>query len=203
MTEDEGRDWIAARFGVAAVERIEHLLALVVAENSHQNLIAPSTVDAIWVRHAVDSAQLVGLASGDGLWLDVGTGGGFPGLVVALLRLGPVCLVEPRKRRAEFLSRCVVQLGLADRVSVVPSKVEAVHVKAAVISARAVGSIENLLLAAASCANANTRWLLPRGRSGSDVLITLRRDWTGMFHVEQSVTDAESSILVLDQVRRR
>lgn len=203
MTEDEGRDWIAARFGSGAVEHIGRFLAMVVADNAHQNLIAPSTIEAVWVRHAVDSAQLVALAPAEGLWLDIGTGGGFPGLVVALLRTGPVCLVEPRKRRAEFLSRCTVQLGLIDRVSIASVKVEALQVDAAIISARAVGGVENLLLGAASCAKAETRWLLPRGRSGLDELATLRRDWTGMFHVEQSVTDAESSILVLDAVRRR
>ena len=59
MTEDDARGLMTERFGSARVERIAVFLDMVVAENDQQNLIAPSTIDTIWVRHALDSAQLM------------------------------------------------------------------------------------------------------------------------------------------------
>lgn len=196
MIEEEARNWIAARFGTAAEARVATFLEMVIAENGRQNLIAPSTVATIWARHAVDSAQLMSLGQA-GSWIDIGTGGGFPGMIVALLRSDPVLMVEPRTRRAAFLQQCVDSLGLA-HAQAAASKVESIGAIASTISARAVAPVEKLLRMASSCAKEDTRWLLPRGRLGEADLAFVRHHWRGAFHVEQSLTDQGSSILVLD-----
>ena len=201
MTEAEARHWIARRFGERAVERLTGLARLVIAENERQNLIAPSTVEAIWVRHMLDSVQLA-MHAREGLWVDVGTGGGFPGLAVALLRDGPMLLVEPRRRRAEFLQHCIEMLGCG-QVEISTSKIENITIKADIVSARAVAPVQKLLRAALGCAKDGTRWLLPRGRLLPDELTSLQRHWRGVFHVEQSLTDPDSSILVLDGIAPR
>ena len=201
MTEAEARDRIIRQFGVPASERVAVFLAMVRAENAGQNLIAPSTVDQIWSRHALDSAQLAPLGR-EGLWIDIGTGAGFPGLVVALLWARPMLLVEPRRRRAAFLTQCVERLDLK-HVRVAATKIEQIADIASTISARAVASVENILHMAARCAKEDTRWLLPRGRFSDTDVAALRQHWRGVFHVEQSLTDPESSILVIDGARRR
>ncbi|HJO65970.1 16S rRNA (guanine(527)-N(7))-methyltransferase RsmG [Sphingomonas sanguinis] len=204
MTEEQARDWVVQRYGEEAAERIDYFLNLVIVENDQQNLIAPSTIATIWARHALDSVQLIPLADrADGQWVDIGTGGGFPGMVVALAWPGRMALVEPRKRRADFLRECAERLGVADRVTVYASKIEAVDVKADVISARAVATVENLLRAAAHCGKQDTRWLLPRGRLDEREIKTLKRQWRFVFHVEHSITSAESSIVILDRVGAR
>lgn len=204
MTEEQARDWVVQRYGEEAAERIDYFLNLVIVENDQQNLIAPSTIATIWARHALDSVQLIPLADrADGQWVDIGTGGGFPGMVVALAWPGHMALVEPRKRRADFLRECAERLGIADRVTVHASKIEAVDVKADVISARAVATVENLLRAAAHCGKQETRWLLPRGRLDEREIKTLKRQWRFVFHVEHSITSADSSIVILDRVGAR
>jgi 16S rRNA (guanine527-N7)-methyltransferase len=204
MTEDEARDWVLDHFGDRGLADLERLVALVAAESERQNLVARSTLDTIWARHIVDSAQLISLADTSlGAWLDIGSGAGFPGLVVAALTDRPVTLAEPRKRRATFLEDVAAILGVADRVSVCASKVESVRVKAAVISARAVAPLIDLFGAAAPCANGDTLWLMPKGQSAREEVAIARHAWHGAFHVEQSLTNPESLIVVARGVARR
>lgn len=198
MTEDEARAWVETRFGNTALGKMEALVRLVTDENKAQNLIAPSTVDQLWTRHVADSAQLA-LFDRRGPWLDVGTGGGFPGLVVAMLRDDNTLLVEPRRRRATFLAHCAEQLALQN-VEIVAKPVERLSSPARIISARAVASIDKLLHMGSQCATTHTRWILPRGRINESELERLKERWSGMFHVEQSVTEPSSAILVLDEL---
>lgn len=185
-------------------ERLERLVDLVIAENKQQNLIAPSTLDNVWKRHIEDSLQLLPLAPATGTWLDVGTGAGFPGLVIAASQPErPVFLVEPRRRRADFLERAARELGCAN-VQVHAAKVEGVRMAAvSVISARAVAALPMLFAATQHLAGEETVWLLPRGRCANEELAEARRSWQGVFHVERSATDADSGIVVARQVTRK
>lgn len=202
MTEDQARGWIEARFGTEAIARLETFASLVVEENAAQNLIAPSTETSIWARHLVDSAQLVPLAGeAAGRWLDIGTGAGFPGIVAAILcPSSEVVLVEPRRRRVDFLTRAIHALGL-DRTRVEAKKVEALRTASFdIISARAVASSDALIRLTAHLRHERTRYVLPRGRTGREEVESLRAQWQGLFHVEQSLTDPESTIIVADGV---
>jgi 16S rRNA (guanine527-N7)-methyltransferase len=198
VNEEAARGWIAGRHGTDAAERIAAFLDLVIAENTRQNLVSPASVNAIWSRHAADSAQLLGLVhAGWQSWIDIGTGGGFPGMVIALLAPErTVVMVEPRRKRAAFLDACVDALDLP-KASVVQARIEMVDQTADVISARAVASVENLLQAAGHCAKADTTWLLPRGSAAERDQASLAKLNPSMFHVEHSITDPQSTILVM------
>lgn len=201
MTEHEAEDWIIDRFGKSAHERLACFAASVTRENLRQNLISRSSIPSIWARHIVDSAQLIGLAPADGMWIDIGTGGGFPGMVIAILRPAPILLVEPRRQRATFLQSAASELGLP-LAKVVQAKIGAVREAAAsVISARAVASLDRLLHDSRSVTDRDTVFILPRGRSAEDELSTIRGSWRGVFHVEQSITDASAAIVVARNVR--
>jgi 16S rRNA (guanine527-N7)-methyltransferase len=205
VNEEDARAWIESRFGGAALAQLALFAAMVTEESPKQNLIAASTIEHLWVRHMLDSAQLVPLAHAapEGPWLDVGTGAGFPGMVAGILSGRQTRLVEPRRRRADFLSRAVETLGMQHRISVAPVKVEAETVIASVISARAVAQIDALFAAAAHCAKSQTMWLLPKGRSAAEEVARAERSWHGVFHVEQSATDPESLIVIANKVSRR
>jgi len=204
MTEDDAKAWIGDRFGHAGEGRMADLAQIVSHEAGRQNLIAPSTLEAIWSRHIVDSAQLIGLAQDtEGDWLDIGTGAGFPGLVVAALTDRRVVLVEPRKRRAEFLKAAAESLGVANRVDIVTAKVEAVSEPVAVISARAVAPLSSLFASAIQCSRRKTLWILPKGRNAREEVAVAEQTWHGMFHVEHSITDPESLIVLAKGVSHR
>lgn len=200
MTEEEARHWVIARFGEAAASRLDRLGALVMAENDRQNLIAPATAAQVWSRHLLDSAQLAMMADRHGTWLDIGTGAGFPGMVIAVLSDRQVTMVEPRGRRVDFLSAAAAELGLENAV-IIRGRAETLPARAYdVISARAVASLEDLLVMTRHLRGDHTRLVLPRGRGGAAEIDLARARWQGVFHVEHSVTDPESLIVIADGV---
>jgi 16S rRNA (guanine527-N7)-methyltransferase len=201
ILDDEGgaRDWLAGAFAPTDEQwaRLERFAAMLVAENEQQNLIAASTIPILWVRHIADSAQLLALdAGGEGLWIDLGSGPGLPGLVVAILSERPMLLVESRKRRCDFLRAVVAELGLA-HVEIAEAPLERVETRrAGTISARAFAPLDRLIDLSARFSTESTRWLLPKGRNAVKELASLPQTWQNLFHVEHSRTDTDSRILV-------
>ena len=185
-------------------ERLQRYVDFLIAENERQNLIARSTVGEVWQRHIADSAQLIRFAPRpDSSWLDIGSGAGLPGLVVAILTQGPATLVEPRKLRADFLRTVAADLGLADRVTVYGTKVERLTGKFDVITARAVAPLAELLGISHHLSTDKTIWVLPKGKSVQSELDEALTAWQGSFRLETSVTSGEAAILVAAGVRRK
>ena len=183
-------------------EKLEAFVALLKAENAHQNLVSAGTLDQVWERHIVDSAQLVRFEPAPSAsWIDLGSGAGFPGMVIACLVDGSVTLVEPRRLRAEFLHKAAESLRL--HATVLCAKAERVGGSYDVITARAVASLSHLLEISHHLSTGKTVWALPKGRSAQSELAEARRAWQGRFHVERSVTDADSYIVVATGVRAK
>lgn len=183
--------------------RLLVLKRLILEEARNQNLIALSTQSDFDRRHLDDSLQLEPLVA-PGPLLDIGSGAGLPGLVLACQRADPVILVEPRAKRAAFLRFATEQLGLFN-VTILASRVETVSLMqpVATITARAVASLARIFAAGLHLANANTRWVLPKGRSAASELAEARASWQGRFSLIPSRTDPEAAIIVAEAVRRR
>jgi 16S rRNA (guanine527-N7)-methyltransferase len=176
-------------------ERLQAYVELLKAGSQRQNLISASSLEHLWERHILDSAQLVRYESGAGAsWVDVGSGAGLPGIVISCLVDGPVTLVEPRRLRAEFLGEVVSKLAL--RASVECAKVERINGRFGLITGRAVAPLSKFLELSQHLSTEKTRWVLPKGRSAQSELVEAQHAWQGVFHVEQSVTDADSRIIV-------
>ena len=183
-------------------EKLEAYVGLLREEARRQNLISESTLDKLWERHIFDSAQLVRFEPHAGAsWADVGSGAGLPGIVIACMVEGSVMLIEPRRLRSEFLHKCCEALRIS--ASVFAGKAERAEGKFDVITARAVANLGAVLRISQHLSTIKTVWALPKGRSAADELAEAQRAWQGMFHVEQSVTDADSKIVVATGVRAR
>lgn len=199
-TEVEARNWLAQlpEWDAAAAERLELLVRLLGEENQTQNLVSAASLSEVWRRHVADSAQLLRHVSREtsSPWLDLGTGAGFPGLVIAALR--PECkvlMVESRARRIDWLERARIAMGL-EQAQVLGARLEQVEtLPVRAISARAFAPLPRLLELSARFSTADTMWLLPKGRSAAQELSELS-GWRHMFHVEQSLTDGEAGVIL-------
>ena len=183
------------------LQRLKDYVEILTAEAKRQNLIAPSTIPSLWARHVLDSAQLVRFSpSEQASWVDIGSGGGMPGIILAILLRGQITLIEPRRLRAEFLLSAVNQLGLSGRVHVECAKSERVTGTFDVITGRAVASLDEFLGISHHLSKNETIWVLPKGRNAQSELAQARLNWHCDARVEQSSTDPESQILVLTKV---
>lgn len=155
------------------VERLDVYAGLLLRWQRMLNLVSPTTLDAIWTRHILDSAQLVALAPPAARrWVDLGSGGGLPGLIVAALaadRIGfETILVESDQRKAAFLRSAAREMGLAERVDVRAARAEtavADIVRADVVSARALAPLADLVRLSRPLLETGALGVYPKGES--------------------------------------
>lgn len=172
---------------------------------SIKNLVGPGTLDHIWDRHIVDSLQLLDLAPNARTWLDLGSGAGFPGLVLAIagfergLKIG---LVESNSRKCAFLRQIARLTGV--HATVHEARLEAVIPafvgKADVVSARALASLPQLLDWTEPLLKAGTMGLFPKGRDAEIELTEARKSWTFDVEILPSRTDSEARILRITSI---
>lgn len=205
MTEEEARQWLTERnVPRETLESLDSFVALLKRQAANQNLVAASTLPAIWTRHIVDSAQLLDLAPATGTWLDLGSGAGFPGLIVAAIARRRVTLAESRAKRVAFLQAAAATLGIEPLVALIAGRVETMTAESYdVISARAFAPLPRLLALAHPFSTPNTIWLLPKGHGAARELAEVAGSWQGDFRMVPSVTDPESAIIVARQIAPR
>jgi 16S rRNA (guanine527-N7)-methyltransferase len=156
------------------VERLELYAALLRQWQKAVNLVAPSTLDEVWHRHFADSAQLIGLAPTARNWLDLGSGAGFPGLVIAIMLANhqnrSVHLVESNSRKCAFLQEVARRTGLSARIH--EGRIEDVArggraLDVDVVTARALAPLDRLIALAEGFFSDQTVGLFLKGREAS------------------------------------
>lgn len=186
--------------GTAAV--FDHYVELLLDWQGRMNLVAPSTLAHVWQRHIADSAQLVALGPmSPARWIDIGSGAGFPGIVVALLSGHQVTLVESIGKKCLFLETLVAELKLPN-VIVRNSRAESLTSSFDVISARACAPLHKLLELGIRSSRAATQWLLMKGENVDQELGDARQKFNFDADLIASRTDSRGRIVVARNVKR-
>lgn len=174
--------------------------------NQSINLAAPSTLDDAWRRHIVDSAQLAGIEPTAKHWLDLGSGGGFPGMVMAFLlaeRGGSIDLVESNRKKAGFLQTIVGRFNLPARV--VARRIEEAHSLVSqpdIVTARALAPLGLLLDLSAPWLTGGARALFHKGRDYAREVEESALRWRFDLVEHRSLVDPEGVVLELRNLRR-
>ncbi|MFO7759902.1 MAG: 16S rRNA (guanine(527)-N(7))-methyltransferase RsmG [Roseovarius sp.] len=188
-------------------ERLHVYADLLRAWNPKINLVAPSTLDDLWRRHFVDSAQLLKLAPPTfDHWADLGTGAGFPGLVIAILvqdraQTSNITLVESDARKSAFLRTVLHETGVT--ASILTARAEAVPpLKASVVSARALAPLTKLLGFTHRHLAPDGIALLPKGQNWKKEVREAQSAWQFSYRTDKSVLQESSVILSVTGVDR-
>ncbi len=210
MTQNNGGpEAVAAHFSLTADQRraLERYAALLLEWNDKVNLVSRRNPGALWERHMLDSAQLMAALperpAGRPLRIaDLGSGGGFPGLVLAILGAGEVHLVESDGRKAAFLEAVSRETGTA--VTIHPERIETLApLKADCVTARALAPLPKLLGYVARHLVPGGRALLLKGRSRAPEVAEAQRRWSLRLSEITSLSDPESAILVIEGLKTK
>ena len=197
MTEEEALSYVQRSVSGEAFERLQRYVDLLLEENGQQNLISRGSAENIWCRHIADSVQLNQYANSEGAILDMGSGPGLPGVVLAVMIPDRVVhLVESRKIRANWLTNMASELGIGNAVIHCERIEHVAGFKVGTITARAFAPLLRLIELAKKFATEDTVWVLPKGGSAQQELETVDHSVGSLFHVEHSVTSDCAGILV-------
>ena len=189
------------------MDRLEFFAALAKKWNPSINLVARSTLADLWDRHIVDSAQVYRFAPQNAVhWVDIGSGGGFPGIVVAAMakELSPntkFTLIESDQRKSTFLRTAARELDLkltvlADRIEHAPPQ------SADVLSARALSSLDALFPMILRHLGPNAVSILPKGKTFADEITQAKQHWDFDIVAHTSMTEPDARILVVKDITR-
>lgn len=197
-----------AAFNVSreTVQRLEIYLDLLRRWNPRINLVSPRTLDQAWHRHMADSAQLWPLSPRTGPWLDLGSGAGFPGLVIAILAadqtpgLG-VTLVESDQRKAAFLSTVARATGVT--ATILDARIEAIPPQSAVvITARALAPLDSLLGMVEKHRQPTGVALFPKGETVHTEIASAEQHWRFAHRIHPSLTENRAAIVEIGAINR-
>jgi 16S rRNA (guanine527-N7)-methyltransferase len=189
------------------VALLDRFVELLLATQSHTNLIGPASAAAVWTRHIADSLQLLDLAPTALTWLDIGSGGGFPGLVLACALAdrpnAVVHLVESQGKKAAFLRQVVEALALPATVHHRRIEDGALDVAPDAVTARAVAPLPRLLDYVAPFVKSGAKALLSKGQDVEAELTEAAKYWKIEAELAPSRTNPASRILIVRALRRR
>ena len=206
----------AARFDVSreTLVRLTTYQALLGKWQKAINLVGPATLTQFWQRHAADSAQLLALAPPRAaVWLDLGSGAGFPGLVLAIMlaELSPearVHMVESDRKKVNFLRTVLRDTGI--EAGVHHARIEALAedrpdalAQIDVVTARALASLDDLVGLMAPFVDSSTVALLHKGRDWQEELTACRKNWNMVAGAHVSCTDEAARIVEISQLARQ
>lgn len=196
------------RFGVSreTTARLDAFVALLRTWQAKTNLVAPSTLDTLWSRHVADSLQLLSLAPTAKNWIDLGSGGGFPGMVIAaaLEPTANIHLVESNGKKAAFLRE-------ATRVTGAPARIHAQRIEqfsqqfqgdVDVVTARALAPMTELLGYVAPLLKTGAQALLLKGQDVADELTQAAKYWRIEHALKPSQTDPDARIVIVRHLER-
>ena len=201
-TESE-RERVLQRLDVSreTAARLDHYVDLLKTWQRVQNLVAPSTLAEVWSRHVLDCGQLVGLFPEARIWVDLGSGAGLPGLIVAILlhqRADThVHLIESNQRKAAFLREAIRTTGV--RATVHADRIESVIgkgvVSADMVTARALAPLDALLTLAAPLLKTGAQAAFLKGQDLEEELTQAAKSWRIEFVLIPSLTDERARIV--------
>lgn len=192
----------------ALLSRLDRFVELLLQWQATTNLVAPSTLPELWTRHIADSLQLLPLAPEAKHWVDFGSGGGFPGLVIACAladRPGAVVhLVESNLKKAAFLRE-------AARITGAPAKIHAVRIEdfvdqfaepVEIVTARALAALDNLIESAYPLLRRGSRGLFLKGQDVEAELTAASKCWTIDAELIESATDSSGRVVLVRSAER-
>jgi 16S rRNA (guanine527-N7)-methyltransferase len=204
VPKEKVREFLHKEYNVSheTFQKLEEFVLLLQKWNKVHNLVSEGEQNNLWERHVLDSAQLLRFVSHDKKILDIGSGAGFPGIILGILTDANVILVEKNKKKAVFLSeakRILCPQLIIKNVSVEETNFDKVDT----ITARGVARVSQLLNYSSLYLKQKCKILLLKGKEWDNELEEAKINWNFNCRVESSVTNKEGKILILSEIKTK
>ena len=192
------------------IERLKVYEALLRHWQKGTNLVAPGTLDHVWHRHFADSAQLLALVPDSRKWLDLGSGAGFPGLVIAVCSANQedthVHIIESNARKCSFMKEVVRETGCS--VEIHNARIESLEQSdrfhgVEIVTARALAPLGALFSLSSAFLKPGMRAMFLKGRQAADELSEAKKDWTFEAELHPSITDRLAALVQVTNLREK
>lgn len=204
VTVSHIQQWVGVEASAPVVEKLQKYIDLVLVANAQYNLMGPKEAEHIWQRHILDSAQLYPLVQvlHPKLVMDIGSGGGFPGIVLSIMGIEQMILVESIQKKAKFLQETIDALGLSAEMRA--QRVEDLtHPKPDVITARAISALENILAWCYPLCRPTTTFVLLKGTKAQEEIDVAQKCWKFEYTLTPSVTSPTGHVVEIRRLSRR
>jgi len=209
LTRDKAAALALTPVSRETVERLDRYVRLLEEWQAKTNLVAPSTLPQLWTRHIADSLQLLALKSDGKVWLDLGSGGGFPGVVLACALAetpaAQIHLVERNAKKAAFLREAIRVTGAPGVVhlSEIGDIVEKWTGRVDCVTARALAPLHQLIGFVEPLVNKGTTALFLKGQDVEAELTESTKYWNIRHKLHSSRTGGQGWIVEIEQIERR
>ena len=182
-------------------ERLETFVALLEKWNPRINLVSSRDIASVWDRHVLDSLQLAPLVAGQARFIDMGSGGGFPGVIISIATGVAGTLIESDQRKAAFLREAA--RATQAPLTVLAERIEQAEVlPAPVVTARALASLSRLLDWTATLLEKDGKAFFLKGQQADEELTEARRSWHMDVRIHRSITSHDGVILEVSNLER-
>ena len=199
MREDE------IYFSESILSSLDIYIELIKKWQKNINLVSKNSIDHLWNRHVIDSAQLYSLlpAPKKGLYIyDIGSGAGFPGMVLGIMGRKDIILCESNKRKCEFLKE--VSRITNTNISIANTRAQKLEGGSALaITSRALASLDALLEISMPILREKGVCVFPKGRTWKEELTVAEKKFIINYNTVQSITSSDSKIIIITKVRKK
>ena len=184
-------------------KKIEDFISILKNYNSHTNLVGKSTVDNVWLIHILDSIQILPLISHKGLSiLDMGSGAGFPGILLSIMGYQNVTLVDSNNKKTKFLDLVKKELNI--NINIKLGRLESFNnVNFDVITSRALANLPKLLTYSQKFIKKNSVLIFLKGKAVNEEIIEAKKKWNFQFIKKQSISDPRGTVLMIKDLLKK
>ena len=184
-------------------KNLQNYLDELVKNNSHTNLVGKTTLIEPWRTHILDSLQLLPfIENKTSSILDMGSGAGLPGIVLAIAGYSNVTLVDSNGKKINFLQQISQKLNL--KINIILNRLEKINnYKFDIITSRALSSLDKLLSYSQNFIKTNTVLIFLKGKTVNDEIITAKKKWSFSFEIYSSESDIRGCVLIITKLKKK
>ena len=198
-SEQESINFLKAHSTEEQIQKLSLYRSLLLESNKHTNLISGSTENEIFYRHILDSFQLLQYIKPKQAVLDIGTGAGFPGLVLAIMGID-IMMVDSNNKKVQFIQKVIDELGLG--ATIYQDRIENINITTDILTARALKPLSHLLQIIYKTIIVKDKMLFLKGKNLNNELFKAQQKWSFKFNLLPSLTSKESNIIEVYHLKK-